>query len=267
MVSRLIHLGSSPRFTTAALVLCGACLSPAAKAQQRAASEVSTSLPPAPSATLARTRETQTPSANLYPFGETDISIGIAGQLTTTRTVKQQYIQGATPSASLLATFHHQIRPLVGYNINFGYTRTTENYQRQGGGTNPSTGVTQGNFVRGSIPNNLYEISSAYVWKRPQLTTRFQPFVQAGGGVLIFSPTQAPFKGHASYRAAFLFGAGIDYHLSNHLGMRLEYRGLTYKYPDFGTVVSTVPVSKAMTVLSLPSVSFTYRFGKRGGMQ
>ncbi|MBS1813997.1 MAG: outer membrane beta-barrel protein [Acidobacteria bacterium] len=245
--------------------MCGTCLSPVARAQRRAANEVSSSLPPAPSSTW--TKEHATTPENLYPFGEKDISIGVAGQLTTTRTVKQQYIQGATPSVSLLATFHHQIRPFVGYNVNFGYTRATENYQHQNGITNSSTGVTTGDYARGSIPNNLYEISSAYVWKRPQLTTRFQPFVQAGGGVLIFSPTEAPFKGHASYRAAFLFGAGVDYRLSNHLGMRLEYRGLTYKYPDFGAVISTVPVSKAMTVLSLPSISFTYRFGKRGGMQ
>lgn len=265
MFSQLLNYDFGPRSIAATFVLCGAC-SLGANAQQLATDVSSSTLPSAPSSTLTSEHRAE-PAKDLYPFGETDISVGVAGQLTATRTVKQQYIQGATPSASLLATFHRQFRPLVGYNINFGYTKTTENYQQQGGVVNPSTGVTSGTYGRGSIQNNLYEISSAYVWKRPQLTTRFQPFLQAGGGVLIFSPTDAPFKGHASYRAAFLFGAGIDYRISNHLGMRVEYRGLSYKYPDFGAVISTVPVSKALTVLSLPSVSLTYRFGRRGGLQ
>jgi opacity protein-like surface antigen len=226
-------------------------------------------MPDAPSAAPQSSAPTVRP--RLYTLGETDLSVGVAGQLTTTRTLTDfadtQYIQSATPSVSLLATFHQQFHPFLGYNINFGFTRTTENYQRQTGRVDPVTGVTTGAYTRGSIPNSLYEISSAYVWKRPQLSTRFQPFAQTGGGILIFSPTDAPFAGHSSVRAALLFGAGIDYRLSDHFGLRAEYRGLMCKYPDFGAVTSTVPVSKALTVVNLPTVSFTYRFGHRGGLQ
>ena len=196
--------------------------------------------------------------------------VGATAQLTTTRTANQldsQYIQGTTPSAGFLATFNQQIRPLVGYNINFGYTRLTENYERNNGTFNPTTGVTSGIYSRGSIPTNMFEISSAYVVKRHQLGSRFQPFADGGGGVLIFSPTTAPFQGNPSYRAAFLFGGGVDYKLSANLGLRAEYRGLLYKYPDFGAVTSAVPVSKFFTVTSEPTISIHYSFGHRGGMQ
>ncbi len=80
------------------------------------------------------------------------------------------------------------------YDINFGYTNLTENYEHNSGVLNPSTGVTNGGFSRGSIPANVYEISSAYVVKRPQNGSRFQPFAEAGGGVLIFAPTRRHLK-------------------------------------------------------------------------
>ena len=76
-------------------------------------------------------------------------------------------------------------------------------------------------------------------------------------------PTDKPFQGFNSYRAAVIFGAGVDYRLSDHLGLRAEYRGLFYKNPDFAAVISLVPVSKQFTVTNEPTVSLTYRFGSR----
>jgi opacity protein-like surface antigen len=249
-------------------------LSPQASAQQLASntSEVSSSaaieLPDAPE-TKASTQSTPAKKKTVN-VSEINFAIGVTTQLTATRTANKlgsQYIQGTTPSAGLLATFHQQIRPLVGYNINFGFNKLIENYQSQTGITNPGSGVTSGSYARGSIEANVFEISSAYVVKRHQLGSRFEPFADAGAGVLIFSPTIAPFSGHSSYRAAFLFGGGVDYRINTHLGLRAEYRGLLYKYPDFAAVTSTVPVSKFFTVTSEPTISFRYRFGYHQGMR
>ena len=201
---------------------------------------------------------------------EMNLTIGATAQLTATRTANQygsQYIQGTTPTLGLLAGFHHQIKPVEGYNINFGYTRLTENYQRNNGATDPATGVTSGTYTRGSVPTDVYEVSSMYVVKRPQVGRQYQPFAEAGGGALIFAPTAAPFKGHTSVRAAFAFGGGVEYRMGYHLGLRAEYRGLLYKYPDFGDVLTQVPVSKFFTVTSEPSISLVYRFGHQGGMR
>ncbi len=209
----------------------------------------------------------KTKPANVSEF---TFDVGVTAQLTATRTASQfnsLNIVGATPSAGVLATFQQQIRPLLGYDINFGYTNQTENYQRNSGTTNPSTGVTTGGFTRGSIPANVFEISSAYTVKRPQYGSRFQPFAELGGGVLIFAPTDSPFEGHSSYRAALLFGGGVDYRLNAKWGLRAEYRGLMYKNPDFAAVNSQIPVSKFFTVTSEPTISLQYRFGHHGGKQ
>jgi opacity protein-like surface antigen len=233
-------------------------------------SSTDSDLPDAPESISRDKGASQTVKAKTVNVSEFSVGVGVTAQLTATRTAHQlnsQNIVGTTPSAGFLATFQQQMRPLVGYDINFGYTRLTENYERNQGTTDPSTGVTSGVFTRGSIPSNVFEISSAYTVKRQQNGSRFQPFAEAGGGVLIFSPTAAPFEGHASYRAAFLFGGGVDYRLNANWRLRAEYRGLFFKNPDFAAVLTQIPVSKPFTVTSEPTISLQYHFGKHGGMQ
>jgi opacity protein-like surface antigen len=233
-------------------------------------SSASSELPEAPEPEATGGGAGQTGKTKLNDVSEFNVTLGVTAQLTATRTAEQlnsQNIVGTTPSAGFLATFQQQIRPLVGYDINFGYTRLTENYERNTSTLIPPSGATSGFFLRGSIPANMFEISSAYTVKRRQNGSRYQPFAEAGGGVLIFSPTTAPFEGHSSYRAALLFGGGVDYRINANWGLRAEYRGLMYKNPDFAAVISTVPVSKFFTVTSEPTVSIRYHFGKHGGMQ
>jgi opacity protein-like surface antigen len=227
-------------------------------------------LPDAPESTGAGGggQASKTKKVNVSEF---TLAVGVTAQLTATRTVSQfsdlQHIVGTTPSAGFLATFQQQIRPLMGYDVNFGYTKLTENYQANTGDFAASPVVTTGSFARGSVPANVFEISGAYTVKRPQYGSRFQPFAEAGGGVLIFAPTTAPFEGHTSYRATLLFGGGVDYRLGASWGLRAEYRGLLYKNPDFGAVITPIPTTKYFTVTSEPTISLQYRFGHHHGMQ
>ncbi len=234
-------------------------------------SSASSELPDALESKMQSGGAAQTSKTKKKNVSEFTVAVGVTAPLTTTRTVTQfpdfQHIVGTTPSAGFLATFQQQIRPLLGYDVNFGYTKLTENYQADTGVFAASPSVTSGVFTRGSVPANVFEISGAYTVKRPQYGSRFQPFAEAGGGVLIFAPTTAPFEGHTSYRAAFLFGGGVDYRLSANLGLRAEYRGLLYKNPDFGAVITPIPTTKYFTVTSEPTISLQYRFGHHGGMQ
>lgn len=211
-----------------------------------------------------------TPKRKYIYVHENNLTVGGSAQLTATRTSSQygsQFLSGTTPTIGLLVGLHQQFRPLAGYHVNFGYTRLTQNYERNDGNVNPTTGVTSGTFTRGSIPADMYEVSGTYVVKRPQLGRQYQPFAEAGGGVVIFAPTNPPYKGFSSYRASFVFGAGVEYRMGYHLGLRAEYRGLLYKYPDFGSVLTAVPTSKFFTVTSEPAISLIYRFGGHGGLQ
>ena len=89
------------------------------------------------------------------------------------------------------------------------------------------------------VISSITEFSAAYVFS-PCSCKKLQPFVFAGGGALRFSPGNtyidtfpASFGASAQTALAFLYGGGADYHLWRKLTLRLGYRGLIYKVPDF----------------------------------
>jgi opacity protein-like surface antigen len=152
---------------------------------------------------------------------------------------------------------HQQFKPWLGYNVNFGYTRFSENYSSGTVYTQAGSNVpVSSTFSHASINTNMYELTVAAVVQGPH-TKRFSTFAQVGGGGLFFVQTGSGTASEQT-RPAMVFGTGINYKLTDHLAMRAEYRGLFYKSPDF-----VEPVSRLFTVTSEPSVSVVYTFGGR----
>lgn len=204
-----------------------------------------------------------------------DVSLGVFGQLTRTRTpgtslrdeygsLTTQTTQGTSPSAGVLGTLHQSFRPWLGYNVNLGYTRFSENYS-QGSAYVPSKSSPSGpwsSFSQGSIGTNMYELTIASVFEGPR-NGRFSTFGQFGGGGLFFLPTQTLSPANKQIRPAMIFGVGMNYRLTNRLDIRAEYRGLFYKSPDFAYSLGGFPMTKLFTVTNTPAVSLVYRFGGR----
>ncbi len=74
----------------------------------------------------------------------------------------------------------------------------------------------------------------------PMETEKLEPFLFAGAGALVFNPTntfidgfQLPVAAVRQTEIAFLYGGGVDYRVRSFVGLRLQYRGLIYKAPDF----------------------------------
>ena len=88
---------------------------------------------------------------------------------------------------------------------------------------------------------------------------RFRPFVEAGTGALFFSPqTSGSSAGTVSQnRAAFLYGAGVTYRLTDRIGLRAGYRGLVYTTPDFALPTQ---VTNATTQMAEPYAGVSFRF-------
>jgi hypothetical protein len=103
------------------------------------------------------------------------------------------------------------------------------------------------------INNSIGEYSGAYVFSFMQ-SARIEPFVFAGAAALVFYPSYdtntingvlTTIPASQQTRPAFLYGGGLDYRIfsrlpfirrssvSDHLALRLQYRGLLYKAPDF----------------------------------
>lgn len=133
-------------------------------------------------------------------------------------------IQDPTESAGFVASYRFTFHPKMAVELSYGFTRNVQNYALSGAVLVPTQ-------------TNINEATAAYVLAlRP--ATRLKPFVLAGGGALIFSPTST-FNNTASganmqTRPTFLYGGGADYKLFGGVALRLQYRGLLYKAPNFG---------------------------------
>jgi Outer membrane protein beta-barrel domain len=145
----------------------------------------------------------------------------------------------------------------------YGFSRNTQTYSAAGSSY--------------SIPTYFSEISGSYIYNFAN-AHRIQPFLEGGGGVVVFSPanyggsttssafgygvTNGTSAGSSlglarQLRGMFVYGAGADMPASSHLNVRLEFRSVGYNTPDFGTaLIHTNTFSFAYE----PSIGFAYRF-------
>lgn len=208
----------------------------------------------------------------------TDVSLGLLGQMTFARnpatftvypewTVANQQSQAASPSAGALFTFHGAMKPYLGYNVNFGYTRFTQTDSEGSGyvlGQTTQTPPGGSSFSAGALDTHMYELTLAYAFYGPR-SKRFRTFGQLGGGGLFFEPIDTKFA-HQETRPTMVFGAGAEYDISRHFSVRAEYRGLFYKMPDFG-IDNGFPKQRLFSVTNTPAISLVYRFKASGKKQ
>jgi outer membrane immunogenic protein len=145
--------------------------------------------------------------------------------------------QSATNSAGVLATYRYYFSRHHGVEANYSWISNTQTYTGFGADT------------------NSHEISAAYVFRMP--VKRWSPFVLAGAGALTFDPKN--FAGaNTQTRAAFMYGAGADINLTDHLFVRGEYRGFVYSSPTYD--LAGLNGLDRVTHRAEPSIGFGWRF-------
>jgi opacity protein-like surface antigen len=151
----------------------------------------------------------------------------------------------ATETGGLLIGYRYNITRWLAAEANYGYDRNTQSYF---GSTSPR------------VQSNIHQITGSAVLKWPGFA-RIQPYALAGGGGLIFDPTDnagGTFAGATSEaRGAFLYGGGADYAFTKHLSLRAEYRGFVSKSPSFNLASLK---TDAWTHIAQPSAGIVYRF-------
>ena len=125
------------------------------------------------------------------------------------------------------------------------------------------SGTSNGNGVQDKPTaslgaDNLHEVSVAYLVQGPSFLG-LQPFGAVGTGALIFLPTSVGGQKYTQQtRVPLLYEFGVNYPiLTSHLGLRLQYRGLLYKTPDFDSAQLT---TNARRQTSEPTVGAYFRF-------
>jgi opacity protein-like surface antigen len=146
-------------------------------------------------------------------------------------------------SGGLLVNYRYHFNRWSAVEVNYSHTRFSQFYNN---GAATQADVNEGTFA--------YQFTFGISEE-----ARFHPFVEAGTGVLFFSPISAGTTSGAlsQDRATFLYGGGVTYKLAQQLALQVAYRGLVYRTPDF-TLASQF--TNAPTHMAEPYVGLTYRF-------
>ena len=185
---------------------------------------------------------------------------GLFGNHTTGNAIGQQQ----TESAGASAGYRFQLNAASALEGRYGFSRDSQKY-------------SIGSAIS-SVPAYISEVSASYVYSLAR-SRRLKPFLEGGGGLLIFIPGNygggaiAPAAGTpTSYLTAysgtpaglqtqakgmFVYGGGFDVPAVSHVDVRIEMRGLAYKPPDFG---SPSLQTNVFTFAYQPTLGFAYRF-------
>jgi len=197
---------------------------------------------------------------------------GLFGNGTSGNAINQQETQSG--GASVGYRFH--LNASSALEGRYGFSRDSQKY-------------TIGSTVS-SVPAYVSEISGSYVYNLVK-SRYLQPFVEGGGGLVIFVPgnygggttasgagnlsnsggsSQLAYVGAANSlyggavsalqtqaKGMFAYGVGTDVPAFSRVNFRVEIRGLAYKTPDFGV---TALQTNAFTFIYEPSLGVAYRF-------
>lgn len=181
-------------------------------------------------------------------LGETDVSASVYGAFSQA-TTGNGITESPSNSAGGMLELRHIDNPLVGYEATYSFNRANQDY---------SAGACSGlGDCISSVPvsANAHEITGDWVVSIHAANLR--PFALAGLGVLLNQPVSGQFQTTTSTQAVYVYGAGLDWGLLPHLGLRFQYRGNVYKAPDVTTAFSS---TGAFTHTAEPMIGAYLRF-------
>ncbi len=155
--------------------------------------------------------------------------------------------QRATEAGGLLVGYRFRLNHWVAAETNYGFSRNTQNF------------LTSSNSF--GIQSNIHEVTGDLVLGVPFSVARLSPYALVGGGALVFDPTMnmnSSVPGaDTQARAAFLYGGGVTHLLTRNVALRLEYRGLVLRAPDFNLSGAK---TNAITHIAQPAAGLVIRF-------
>jgi len=159
-------------------------------------------------------------------------------------------VQVPSDSYGAMIELRHISRPLLGYEISYGFNRANQSISPEAG---------QCGYFCSNPPYPITATASdiALNWIASARFGRLQPFALAGVGFFIFVPTSSQYDLNTIVRPSYSVGGGLDWDLAEHLGLRVQFRDNFYKAPDIAGIYQPTGV---FTQSAEPSAGAYYRF-------
>ncbi len=187
-------------------------------------------------------------------LAQTSVGLSVYGAFNGT-TNGNGTAQSPSNAAGGLIEVRHISNPLVGYEATYSFNRANQTY------TSTSTACPVGTLPPcpaqspAAVSANAHEISGD--WVASVHVANLRPFALAGVGLLLDVPSSGQSSTSTSTKPVFIYGAGLDWGLLPHLGLRFQYRGNLYKAPDLTRLYTS---TNAFTHTAEPMIGAYLRF-------
>lgn len=185
-----------------------------------------------------------------------------AGNISSLTVAGSSTMERPSDAAGVLLEVRHIWNPLMGVEATYSYSRANEAYSSTVAEPPCSTaGVVPCGldvYTSASVPANAHEVTADWVVSLP--LGNLKPFALVGGGLLFHIPasgsatatTTSCAETHAlcslttgmiptrtETKGVFQYGAGLDWTLLPHIGLRFQYRGNVYKAADLSSAFTS----------------------------
>lgn len=154
---------------------------------------------------------------------QTDVALSLYGAFHGT-TNANGTVQSPANSAGGMIELRHISNPLVGYEATYSYNRDDQTYRSD------CTGPTCTVIAPATVKANAHELTGDYLISVHIANLR--PFALGGVGLLFNQPSSGQTETNSETKPVFVYGAGLDWGVFPHIGLRFQYRGNLYKAPN-----------------------------------
>jgi opacity protein-like surface antigen len=182
------------------------------------------------------------PLAATPALAQTDLALSAYGAFSGA-TNGNNVQESPSNSAGGLFELRHISNPLLGWEATYAYNRANQVYSYSGPPPSCPVGVGPcGPPPAAPVSANAHEITGD--WTPSVQISNVRPFALLGAGILLNEPSGGQSNTTSSNKAVYVYGAGLDWGLIPHIGLRLQYRGNLYKAPDVTTLYTSIDAFK-----------------------
>ncbi|HEY2858047.1 MAG TPA: outer membrane beta-barrel protein [Terracidiphilus sp.] len=167
---------------------------------------------------------------NIPAPAQTDVALSVYGAFSGA-TDANGYTQSPANAAGGMFELRHIANPILGFEGTYSFNRDNQNFK-----ADPTCGVSCGNVTSATVKADAHEVTLDWV---PSVgIANVHPFGVLGIGALFDVPQSGSTSSQISVstqtvtKAVYVYGAGLDWGLVPHIGLRLQYRGNLYKTPN-----------------------------------
>lgn len=166
---------------------------------------------------------------------QTSVALSAYGAFSGTTTANGVQ-QSPSNSAGGMVELRHVANPILGFEGTYSFNRANEDYTLTSGTNSCRSNACPPSFA--AVKSNAHEVTLDWV---PSISlANFRPFGVLGIGALLNVPSSGQSNTQTSTKAVYVYGAGLDWGLLPHLGLRLQYRGNLYKSPNVTQLFTSV---------------------------